>query len=160
MTKFKWLKDDKYVKQRSFENLSHLRLSFLFSLGLLDLDLDLERFDEVSVILNSSSFESCVSHLLSFFLPFLFSSLLYSFLLGELERDLSLSYLSTKSWYDGIMMINSITSPVPSFCHRFFLDLFLHLSGLPQVAWVQQRLKTRSKWIQLQNETVQRFHSV
>ena len=113
-----------------------------------------------SLIVNSSSFGSFLSHLLSFFLPFLFSSLLYSFLLGELERDLSLSYLSTKSWYDGIMMINSITSPVPSFCHRFFLDLFLHLSGLPQVAWVQQRLKTRSKWIQLQNETMQRFHSV
>merc|ERR1719180_272275 len=54
-------------------DLLRLRLSLflLFSLGLLDLDL------------------------LSFFFPFLFSSLLYSFLLGEL--DLSRSYLSLLS---------------------------------------------------------------
>ena len=37
--------------------MSHLRLSFLFSLGLLDLDL---RFDQVSLILDSSYFESCL----------------------------------------------------------------------------------------------------
>ena len=50
-------------------DLLRLRLSFLLSLGLLDLSL------------------------LSFFFPFFLSSLLYSFLLGELERDLSRSYL-------------------------------------------------------------------
>ena len=54
-------------------DLLRLRLSLLLvSLGLLDLDL------------------------LSFFFPFLLSSLLYSFLFGELERDLSRSYLYKK----------------------------------------------------------------
>ena len=158
MTKFKWLKDDKYVKQRSFENLSHLRLSFLFSLGLLDLDLKVhEVLLSIPLLLGAFFLTFCLSFCHSSSPPCCTPSSSASWsgtYLGHIWAE-NVEVDTMVLWW-----INFIMSPVPSFCHRFFLDLFLHLSGLPQVAWVQQRLKTRSKWIQLQNETMQRFHSV